>query len=109
MTTPSEEGGKGSLRCRYGLWQDGQRLRWFSIDRSKPLPEQLATIERETIESLAIAKEDLRFYSLKSPVHFYEQLSQTYVEANYHKNVLKGLERGETVKNGPHEDDDTFL
>jgi len=112
ITPPSDdEGGKGSLRSRYGLWKDGQRLRWFTIDKSLPLAEQFATIEREMIESLAVTQEELSFFTFKSPSHFYEQLAQTYVEANHHKTALKALELGgdTTVKNGLADKNDDDL
>ena len=41
-----------ATQSRYGLWKEGRRVKWFAIDPSKMLNEQLLAIEEEVITSL---------------------------------------------------------
>lgn len=36
VTTQDEDGGapRQELQCRYGLWREGKRLKWFSLDKA---------------------------------------------------------------------------
>lgn len=43
VTTQDEDGGapRQELQCRYGLWREGKRLKWFSLDKALNKRDQL--------------------------------------------------------------------
>ena len=98
QTISKDEDGDASsksskLYSRYGLWQNGKRIRWLKIDRTAPIAAQLHAIEEQTVAEQHASIDDRKFFTFKSPPHFYESLAQAYVDANYHKQILNAAKK----------------
>ena len=61
------------------MWHLGKRLKWFSIDRTRPIMHQLKAIEEQVISDLSKeangAPIESEYYCFRSPVKFYEKLA----------------------------------
>lgn len=76
-----KDGQPKDLKSRFGQWKDGERVKWFSVDKKESLTDQLKSIEEQVITESEIPSGELRFYAFRSPAQFYEGFAQALVEA----------------------------
>lgn len=79
--TMDADGEPQELKSRFGLWSDGERLKWFNVDKRESLTDQLKAIEEQVIKELNISSEESKFYAFRSPAQFYENFAQVLIEA----------------------------
>ena len=96
--------GSNSVQSRYGLWEVGQRKKWFDVDKGQDLQQQLRAIEelnskdKETISRTVSFSTDSQendnkqelqteqVLTFKSPAMFHENLWGTLVEVDNLRN-----------------------
>ena len=84
-------GQQKDVQSRFGLWQNGRRVKWFNIDKSRSLTEQQKQIEEEVVQELNCSAEEANFHTFRSPMQFFETFASVMVETNKLKQILSTL------------------
>ena len=76
------------------MWAEGKRVKWFTVDRTRPIMNQLKSIEEQVIlEIKTIDETNCKFYAFHSPPRFYERLAQSLCKADeMMTRVIHGVE-----------------
>ena len=93
------------------MWAEGKRLKWFTVDRTRPIMNQLKSIEEQVLSELkTIDETNYKLYAFHSPPRFYERLAQSLCKADeMMTRVIHGVEAAESSrKHSKIEEEDPF-